>query len=710
MNEWVFLKDIDYTKVKGLAKLWEIIVSPAVGTDFTQEDLQAAFDMLNEIAQPKTPVKSFQETAYAKRLNQVVKEFETHVANSNGKSFEQIRMQAENWYDQVEKVLLGLVHRIQNDTNNAFVGGDPAMKMRRIVGIGGLMAITSPSIPVKQNVLMTIIGTVVSENALKEVYQEYKEKNNLPDLSFRQFVEELVQEKNYTWFRSFLNKVEKAIYGREDVTAYKVLGKEYKAGTKAKKGEITAITPPLESTTDKIITATLNLGNETIKITTPSIRFSNLLKGILLYVDALATPEFSDDTPMRKWTWDDFTKFYTDTENAIKKEKAKMIPEAGEKLEEISRKFIEREKTIRFGEEPSVASRELQTSPVGERSLFGNALRDYYVTHFGSEATKVKSFGISVLFNTLAEKLGIGSSIMPSVVYDVWVNANIHNLLREAETAYNKTGLPNNERLQALEQKYREALLPYGFDVEIKYNYKNDTPEITVKDYRTGSVFQRKTTEGKTTKGVEQIKMNEQDQKIADVFINATENSVWGKIRKEWDERRMYMASEPTTNDAAKAQRLTNLTKVFLRRGGREEWHGVFLKGKEPAGELVLRQLEKAIKHYMTVAYDTTTGEVRLLPNNPAYQAIMQLVGNNQELKEKLLNERNEIPVQKIINSDNEELWKKYKNHLDDLRNGGVPSAFSEQVLKNAFYTDKTQPMKTRALQALLWVCTRKAL
>jgi hypothetical protein len=134
------------------------------------------------------------------------------------------------------------------------------------------------------------------------------------------------------------------------------------------------------------------------------------------------------------------------------------------------------------------------------------------------------------------------------------------------------------------------------------------------------------------------------------------------------------------------------------------------MAGEETAGETLLKQLEKAVNHYMSVAYDTTTGEVRLLPNNPAYQAIMQMVGNNETLKQQLLNENGEMPIQNIANSNNTALWNKYKQHINELRAGGLPSVFSEHVLKNALYNVKSKPMSIRALQALLWVCTRKAL
>jgi hypothetical protein len=704
---WMFIKDTDYFGEGGLAELWKAIVSPVVGQGFSKEDLQVALEMLSEIAKPQTPVKSFQETAYAKSLNAVVEGFKADVANSNGKTFEQIRQQAENWYDQVEKVLLGLVSRIHNDTSGAFVSGDPQMLMRRTVGLGGMMAITSPSIPVKQNILMTILGAVVSENALKDVYEEYKKANNIKDLPFSRFVEELVQPTNYTWFRKFLDKAEMAIYGKEGVTSYKVSGTEYRVGGTPKQGETVSIVPPSEAPKGETLKAQLKLGeNEIIQVETQKMLSSNLLKGILLYVDALATPAFSDNTPMKKWAWNEFSQFYTDTQKAINDAKAKLTPEEGQQLEKLGTAFLQREQVLRYGETPSETSKLLETSPIGERSAFGNALRDFYVTHFGSEATKVKSFGISVLFNTLAEKLGIGSSIMPSVVYDVWMNANIHNLLREAETGHNNTGLPNAERLSALEEKYREALLPYGLDVQI--GYTDGTPDITVKDYRTGKVFRREVT--KESKIVKATPMTNSDQKIADTIINAPEDSVWGRIRKEWDDRRMFLSSEKTETGAQKAQKLTDLTKVFMRRAGREEWHNVSFGGRQTAGEIVLKELEKAVKHFMTVAYDTASGEVRLLPNNPAYQAIMQLVGKDETPKQQLLDKNGEMPIQKIIDSGNTEVWKKYKDHINTLREGGVPSAFSEQVLKNALYTDKTQPMKLRALQALLWVCTRKAL
>jgi hypothetical protein len=697
---WTLVQDTDYAGVNGLAELWKAIVSPAVGQDFSDEELQTAYAMLSEIAKPQTEVKSYQQTATAKSLQDVVESFKAEVANSSGKTFKEIRQQAENWYDQVEKMLKGLVYRIQNDKSGAFIGGDPAMLMRRTIGLGGMMAITSPSVPVKQNVLMTIIGAIASENALKEVYEEYKTEKGLSNLTFRDFVEELVQPTNYTWFRKFLDKVEYAVFGREGVTAFKVTGKEE-----------TVATPPPVTEKGIPVTSTLNLGKETIKVETQSMMFSNLLKGVLLYVDALATPELSDDTPIAKWTWNDFNRFYNNTLTAIKEAKnnPELEPEVGQQLEKLGKAFIDREKTLRYGEKPSKTSKAVETSPIGSGSPFGNAVRDFYVAHFGGEATKVKSFGISLLFNTIADKLGIGSSILPSVVYDVWMNANVHNLLREAESGFNDTGLPNADRLKALEQKYREALLPYGFDVEMGYDEKNKL-QIAVKDYKTGNVFQRKTTPTGKNRGVEIIPMTDTDKKIADTFKNAPDNTVWAQIRKEWEDRRMFLASEATQATSDKAQRLTNLTRVFLRRGGREEWHSVFMAGEETAGETLLKQLEKAVNHYMSVAYDTTTGEVRLLPNNPAYQAIMQMVGNNETLKQQLLNENGEMPIQNIANSNNTALWNKYKQHINELRAGGLPSVFSEHVLKNALYNVKSKPMSIRALQALLWVCTRKAL
>jgi hypothetical protein len=54
-------------------------------------------------------------------------------------------------------------------------------------------------------------------------------------------------------------------------------------------------------------------------------------------------------------------------------------------------------------------------------------------------------------------------------------------------------------------------------------------------------------------------------------------------------------------------------------------------------------------------------------------------------------------------------LWDLYKDHMDTLREGGVPMAFTETTLKNALYIDPTKPMEPRKLQALLWVCTRGA-
>jgi len=740
---WSFIKDEEKetTNETPLASLWEAVVSPAeryaasLGEEFTNDDLQQALAMLKEIESPApTDVGSYQLTSQAKTLKRVVANFKTHVAKAGGRDFEEIRRQAEDWYDEVERVLLGLVNRFQRDTDpdSGFIGGDPAMKMRRTIGLGGLMAITSPSVPVKQNVLMTIIGAVVSENALAEVYREYKEKSNRPDLTFRQFVEELVLPQNYTTFRDFLNrvekyifgeKVEKTIFGEKNVTSYKVSGKEYKIGAEPQGGETEPILTPkvtpkaeTEAKAAETIRVQLKLGNEVHEVVTPKMFSSNLLKGILLYVDALATPEFSDDAPVTKWTWDEFQTFYTQTNEAIKK--ANLSPEAKAQMKELGKRFLEREKSIRYGAKPTPETQGVPTAAVGERTTFGNALRDYYVMHFGSEATKVKSFGISLLFNTLAEKLGVGSSLLPSVVYDVWMNANVHNLLREAERGHNATGLPTTERVAALQQKYREALLPYGFDVEIKYDSNNNRAEVVVKDYKTGNAYRRKyTAEGRKHR-VEATALEGDDDAIVKAIQSAPDDSAWGRIRKAWEERRMFLASEQTesmfstteSQPTPKIRRLGNLTQVFLVRREKEEWHSVASLGKESAAQLVLKELEKAVEHFMTVAYDPKTGDVVLLKSNPAYQAIMNLVGKDEALKQKLLNERGEMPIQYIANAGRTELWEKYKEHINKLREGGVPSVFSEHIMKNALYSDKQKPLKIRALQALLWVCTRRAL
>jgi hypothetical protein len=285
------------------------------------------------------------------------------------------------------------------------------------------------------------------------------------------------------------------------------------------------------------------------------------------------------------------------------------------------------------------------------------------------------------------------------------MNANVHNLLREAEAGVNDTGLPNENRIKALQQKYRQSLLPYGFDVVFDFDENTKRANVVVKDFGTGKVFQRK------AKYISASEMKENDLAI----LNAINSSpLLSKIRDEWKQKRMFFASEPTETTKEKALRLTNLTKVFLRRFG-EEWHSVYQAGKEPAAATVLKELEKAVNHFMNVRYDQD-GNVYILPTHPFYQKI-QRSAKNEELKQ-LFDGKREVAIEEIFQHGKKEvstgkntktLWELYKADIDKLREGGVPMAFSEEIMKNALYTDPTKPMEPRKLQALLWVCSRGA-
>jgi hypothetical protein len=765
-TNWSFLTDDDYkSAVVGLAKLWETIVGPLVGTaHLSADDNTQALNMLRDIAEAPTgvsvPMTAHRQTGKAVRLQDVIEGFrktqtptapvtetlETHgfneaeratatKAKADGVGLTEAERKAIAWYDNVEKALVGLVKRIQNDDKGAFVSGEEAMFMRRMVGAGGMMAITSPSVPVKQNFLMTMLGIVVTENSLKEVFEEYKKETGNKTKPFSQFVEDIVQAENYTWFRNLLDKIEKRLSVEEGRTGFLVRGAEYST-TKERTREETVVTEilrreeptakdvlrpitppsPAETKEGKQVGVQLRLSrDQEITVYTYNRHFGSLMKGILLYLDALASPELSEpDSPPAKWKYNEFMQFYTDTKNAI--EKAKMNPalseEAVKRLEDLTKAFMEREELLRYGKQPSRRIQMTETAPIGEQSVFGNAVRDYYVTHFGAEATKVKSFGLSVLFKTLADKLGLGSSVLPSVVYDVWMNANVNNLLREAETSVNPTGEPNELRLKALQQKYRQALLPYGFDVDFSFDETTKRANIIVKDFDTGKVYQRK------TQYIGAFEMEEGDLAMIDAM---NKSPTLSKIREEWKQRRMFFASEPTETVQSKAQRLTNLTRVFLRRFG-EEWHSVYQAGRDPAGAIVLKELENAVNHFMNIKYDTN-GNVSILPTHPFYQRIKQLA-ENTELQQ-LFDGTREISVEEIYEHGKKllpvgldkrtnqprtkMLWDLYKDHMDNLREGGVPMAFAETIMKNALYIDPTKPMEPRKLQALLWVCTRGA-
>ena len=747
MTNWSFLTDDEF--ISNLAELWKTIVDP---NQLSNDEFNQALEMLQQIASAKTGfgswIQSHYLTAKALPLKTVVERFREKqkaaetgtqelnafdeaekaiVSKANGSDLTKAEQQAMEWYDNVEKALLGLVKRIQTDETNAFVGGDDGMFMRRLVGAGGMMAITSPSIPVKQNMLMTMIGIVVAENALKEVFEEYVKEQGNENKTFMQFVEDIVQTQNSEHFRKFLNKVEERIFVGSETkkeatqetkgTSFWVKGIEQlkEEGVTAEK-EITPL-PFVEGEEGGKVTAKLKLGeNQDITVVMENKKLSNLQKGILIYLDALATPEFSNIDPatkkpsvITKWTYQNFVDFYENTQKAI--ETANLSESAKQQLAELMTSFFDRERRLRYGTKPSKKAKKVKTAPIGEQSVFGNAIRDYYITHFGAEATKVKSFGLSVVFNTIADKLGLGSSVLPSVVYDVWINANIHNLLREAEEDVNKTGMPNNDRLTALQQKYRQALLPYGFDVAFSFDETTKRVNVVVKDFETGKVYQRK------TRRISVYNMKDED---SNVFTAITNSPTLRKIREEWKQKRMFFASKQTEVLPEKAQRLTNLTKVLLRRG-RTEWHSVFQAGAETAGALVLKELENAVNHFMNIRYDQE-GNVYILPSHPFYQKIQGLE-KTQNLKN-LFDGTKEVSIETIYQVGKNEtvnvvsktiqqpkpLWELYKNYIDTLREGGVPMAFSEQILKNALYIDPTKPMEPRKLQALLWVCTRGAL
>jgi len=770
-TNWSFISDDDFfwnpqtpKEIKGLAKLWEAIVSPLHGVALSEDEFNQAFDMLQQISSAKTGagsgVASHRLTGKALRLEDVIQSFRTkqaataetqelHAYNeaekvaaakavSNADNLSLAEKNAIEWYDQVEKALMGLVKRVQNDTTGAFVGGEEAMFMRRVVGAGALMAITSPSTPVKQNVLMTLLGVLVAENSLKEVYEEHKKEIGNETKSFTQFVEELVQPTNHKLFRRVLNKIEEKLSVKEG-TGFLLSGAEFRRSDEPTEGKtleqktrkrtvltkllkqenptatdvFTKIEPPTLSTEEgsKAVSVKFKLSkDQEVTVNTAGLSFSNLRKGILLYLDALATPELGDVDPVTqqptvnaKWAYNDFAEFYTGTLKAVEKAKSTLSDwSAKQQLEDLSKAFIEREKQLRFGEKPSAEAQAVKTAPIGAQTTFGNAIRDYYVTHFGAEATKVKSFGLSVVFNALAERLGLGSSLLPSVVYDVWMNANVNNLLREAENGVNTTGEPNELRLKALQQKYRQALLPYGFDVAFDFDETSKKANIVVKDFGTGKVYQRK------TEGISAFDMENSDL----ATFNAIKNSpTLSKIREEWKQKRMFFASERTEATKEKASRLTNLTRVLLQRRG-EEWHSVLQAGRKPAGELVLKELENAVNHFMNIKYDSD-GNVFVLPTHPFYQKIKQLV-ENTELQQ-VFDGNRAVSVDEIFKHSKTEilakktLWDLYKAEIDKLREGGVPMAFSEEIMKTALYTDPTKPMEPRKLQALLWVCSRGA-
>jgi len=763
-QNWTFVTDGDFMSPDGgLAKLWETVVS----ADLSDDDMKQAFKMLQDIASAKTGagsgVASHRLTGKALRLQDVIQSFReaqtptaetqelhafneaekssTKKAKADGLDLTEAEKKAVAWYDNVEKALQGLIKRIQYDQTGAFIGGeDETLFMRRMVGAGGLMAITSPATPVKQNVLMTLLGVLVTENSLKEVYEDYIKTTDNKPKTFVQFVEDIVQPENHKWFRAVLNKIDEKL-SVEKGTGFLLSGAEFRRSEETteekrkaktleqKTKQETVLTEVLKKENPKatdvfteIQPPTLNIPkgskavdvrfklseNQEITVKTAGIDFNKLRKGVLLYLDALATPELGDIDPVTKeptvqakWTFDDFMQFYNNTTEVIEKAKLTM-------LEDLGKAFIEREKQLRYGEKPLAEAKSTQTAPVGAQSVFGNALRDYYITHFGAEATKVKSFGLSVVFKTLADRLGLGSSLLPSVVYDVWMNANIHNLLREAETGVNNTGLPNKERVYALQQKYRQALLPYGFDVEFSYDERNKTVNVAVKDFETGKVYQRK------TENIGVFEMEKHDLATFNAIKTAPENTPLNQIRNEWKQKRMFFASEQTEATKEKALRLTNLTKVYLRRFG-EEWHSVYQAGTEPAGATVLKELENALSHFMNIRYDQD-GNVFILPTHPFYRKIQQSA-KNEELKQ-LFDGKKEVAIEEIFQHGKEEiltgknkkaLWDLYKAHVDKLREGGVPMAFSEEIMKNAMYVDPTKPMEPRKLQALLWVCTRGA-
>jgi len=783
MKEWLFQSDSDFlwnpenpTEIKGLAKLWETIIDPLRGSlDFPEDDITQAFNMLQEISKAPTgaglPVSAHRQTGKAVRLMDVIEGFratqtaqtetvELHgyeeavkasvaKAKADGLGLTEAEKKAVAWYDNVEKALQGLVKRIQYDKTGAFVGGEETMFMRRMVGAGGMMAITSPATPVKQNVLMTLLGVLVTENSLKEVFEDYIKAEGNQAKTFSQFVEDIVQLQNYTWFRAVLDKIEEKLSVKEG-TGFLLSGAEYRRSevttepeTKGKrKGKtleektrretplteelrklqptaddvFTAIKPPslAVSDEDKAVNIKLKLDkDQEITVKTVGMNLSNLRKGILLYLDALATPELGDVDPLTKkptaqskWAYSTFQRFYTQTPKAVQEAKTALSEPEGQKLlEDLIKSTIERERRLRYGEKPSKETRETKTAPIGKQSVFGNALRDYYVSHFGAEATKVKSFGLSVVFNALADRLGLGSSILPSVVYDVWMNANINNLLREAEAGVNNTGAPNELRLKALQQKYRQALLPYGFDVALSFDEEAKRANIVVKDFETGKVYQRKRNR------ISASEMGETDL----ATFNAINNSpTLSKIREEWKQKRMFFASEQTEDVQKKRSRLTNLTRVFLTRFG-EEWHSVYQAGTEPAGAIVLKELENAVNHFMNIKYNQN-GDVSLLPTHPFYQKMQSLTRNTK--LQSLFDGTKEVSMEDVAKYGKQELsvgtktkalWDLYKDYMNNLREGGVPMAFTEEVMRNAMYTDPTKPMEPRKLQALLWVCTRGA-
>jgi hypothetical protein len=774
MTTWSFLTDDEYQN--NLAELWEAIVAPLRNTsDLPEDDFRQAFEMLKQIASAQTgigsEIQSHRLTAKALSLKAVVEEFrekqkaletkteeinafdeaEKATAKANKTDLTRAEQQAIAWYDNVEKALQGLIKRIQNDETGVFVGGEPSLYMRRLVGAGGMMAITSPATPVKQNMLMTLLGVLVTENSLKEVFEDYITKKGNETKTFSQFLEDIVQLRNHTLFRAVLNKIEEKLSVKEG-TGFLLSGAEYRQSEKttveATTGKRKPKTLEEKTRTETVLTEllrkekpdatdvfteikppTINIQEENkavsvrfklskdqeITVNTSEINFSNLRKGILLYLDALATPELGDVDPVTKkptvyakWAYSDFMKFYRGTLKAIERAKPKTTKTAGQRLEDLAKAFVEREKLLRFGKQPSTEAKATPTAPIGVQTTFGNAIRDYYITHFGPEATKVKSFGLSVIFNTIADKLGLGSSLLPSVVYDVWINANIHNLLREAETGVNPTGEPNELRLKALQQKYRQALLPYGFDVDFSFDEATRRVNIVVKDFEKGKLYIRE------NNSIVSNNMKHHDLATFNAINKASKRSPLSKIREEWKQKRMFFASEPTETVQSKAQRLTNLTRVFQRRFG-EEWHSIFQTGTEPVGALVLKELENAISHFMNIKYDTD-GNVFLLPSHPFYQKIQQSP-KNKKLTE-MFDGKKEISVEEIFKHGKKgvkaerksrKLLDLYKDYINRLREGGVPMAFAEQVLMNALYVDPTKPMEPRKLQALLWVCTRGA-
>ena len=714
-NETIFRLAGKEADPEDLIKLWLKIIGKEA-----DETLQPTIDVLTQIINAPNE-KAFIRTETATTFAGLIEEFETVKKEEATELMEQ----AKKWYDHIEKIFSHVVDAYEQGRWG--VGSaDSNLRMRRLVGISTMLGITSPSVKVPHNILMTLIGATVAEIQLKEMLERAQQKD--PTMTFEKLVQRVAND--YDTLREFLSGVEEKIYGSPTRTkegaplsAFLVTKREASV-TKPEKGKIIVHQPTF---TEPAMTVTLK-DKETVKVVMNRMMSGNMLRGILSYVDALSQPELGDTTNVvSKWTANQFFDFYSQVASAISAEETPTVEK------EMLSAFIEREKHLRFGKgEIPVGEPEAKYAPITEESPpFTTALRKFIINNFGAQAAKTKSFSVSAFFSAVAEKLGIGSSVLPSVVFDTWMNANLHTMLREIDET--NTTAP---RLVKIANVMRQAILPYGFDVEI--TEAEGEPVVRLKDYLEGKVYERT---GRSYSG--KPFTDETDKAIHNRFTGKGASPIYKAIANAFRERRMYLHSPKSTEEGV--ERLIDVTKVGTYGKSIESKapKEIVFKGRseastEEAGKLMFKDIEDLLKHWMTTHY-TSDGRVFLVEGNPFYEMLKETEGikNKGLLKTAVVDEK-EVPVvyvsdlvrettllepagrgkYKVTNQESpnaKTLNYLYKRYIDRFRKGGFISLLGEQTLKNALYIPEGAKegegrLDIRALQALIWVCTRKGL